>query len=66
MQNEKWTPKAIRRLRFELDNLYQEQFAKLISPKTNQATISDWERGINAPSPMAQARLEELKNANNL
>lgn len=57
----KWTPKAIRRLRFDLGNLTQEAFAKLINPKTNQATISDWERGENIPSPMAQARLDELE-----
>lgn len=58
----KWTPEAIRRLRFDLGNLTQEEFAKLINPKTNQATISDWERSENVPSPMAQARLNELEN----
>lgn len=60
----KWTPKAIRDLRYSLGNLTQKKFAEKIGPRTNQATISDWERGENVPCPMAQARLNVLEGKN--
>jgi len=50
-----FTPELIRDVR-KRAGLSQTEFANILG--TRQATISDWERGMSEPSPMALKLLE--------
>ena len=55
-----WTPGRVRQLRKRLD-VSQKDFAKRMGVR--QATVSDWETGKQAPSPMARRLLDRIAGA---
>ncbi|MFH0988492.1 MAG: helix-turn-helix transcriptional regulator [bacterium] len=59
MKKAQWSPERILSLREELE-LTQIEFAERVGVR--QATISNWETGKKAPSPMGERRLEDIRD----